>query len=48
MAAMELTMDRYWFLTWTTYGPWLPGDRRGFVGPVHPPGQKYEILFTKE
>ena len=25
-------MDRYWLLTWTTYGTWLPGDRRGFVG----------------
>src|SRR5262249_8467495 len=24
-------MDRYWLLTWTTYGTWLPGDRRGFV-----------------
>jgi REP element-mobilizing transposase RayT len=27
-------MDRYWFLTWTTYGTWLPGDLRGFVSPV--------------
>lgn len=27
-------MDRYWLLTWTTYGSWLPGDDRGFVGPV--------------
>ncbi|MEX2139900.1 MAG: transposase [Pirellulales bacterium] len=26
--------DRYWFLTWTTYGTWLPGDSRGFVSPV--------------
>lgn len=26
--------DRYWFLTWTTYGTWLPGDRRGFVSDV--------------
>ena len=24
-------MDRFWFLTWTTYGTWLPGDGRGFV-----------------
>lgn len=23
-----------WLLTWTTYGTWLPGDRRGFVGNV--------------
>ena len=22
---------RWWFLTWTTYGTWLPGDRRGSV-----------------
>jgi REP element-mobilizing transposase RayT len=24
-------MDRYWFLTWRTYGTWLPGED-GFVG----------------
>jgi len=23
-----------WLLTWTTYGTWLPGDERGFVGSV--------------
>jgi REP element-mobilizing transposase RayT len=27
-------MDRFWLLTWTTYGTWLPGDRRGFVSEV--------------
>src|SRR5690242_6610356 len=27
-------MDRYWLLTWTTYGTWLPGDRRGFVSDL--------------
>jgi REP element-mobilizing transposase RayT len=27
-------MDRYWFLTWRTYGTWLPGDERGFVDPI--------------
>jgi REP element-mobilizing transposase RayT len=27
-------MDRHWFLTWHTYGTWLPGDERGFVDPV--------------
>ena len=27
-------MERYWLLTWTTYGSWLPGDRRGFVSSV--------------
>ena len=26
--------DRYWLLTSTTYGTWLPGDDRGFVSPV--------------
>ena len=28
------SVERYWFLTWTTYGSWLPGDKRGFVGSV--------------
>jgi REP element-mobilizing transposase RayT len=27
-------MDRYWLLTSTTYGTWLPGDHRGFVSNV--------------
>ena len=27
-------MDRHWFLTWTTYGSWLPGDPRGFVSQL--------------
>lgn len=27
-------MDRYWLLSWTTYGTWLPGDQRGFVGEL--------------
>ena len=25
---------RIWFLSWTAYGEWLPGDARGFVGRV--------------
>jgi REP element-mobilizing transposase RayT len=25
---------RYWLVTSTTYGSWLPGDRRGFVGKI--------------
>jgi hypothetical protein len=25
-------MDRIWFLTWHTYGTWLPGLELGFVG----------------
>jgi REP element-mobilizing transposase RayT len=29
-----LSMDRYWFLTWTTYATWLPGDSRGSVTTV--------------
>lgn len=35
-------MDRYWLLTWTTYGTWLPGDRRGFVSNV-PDGPGPEV-----
>jgi len=27
-------MHRIWLLTWTTYGTWLPGDRRGFVSNI--------------
>jgi hypothetical protein len=27
-------MDRYWLLTNTLYGTWLPGSERGFVGHV--------------
>jgi REP element-mobilizing transposase RayT len=27
-------IDRSWFLTWTTYGTWLPGDARGSVSDV--------------
>lgn len=30
-----LSIERYWFLTWTTYGSWLPGDKRGFTAPEH-------------
>lgn len=33
-------MDRYWLLTWTTYGTWLPGDARGFVSDVREGGDK--------
>ena len=27
-------MDRHWLFTSTTYGNWLPGDRRGFISNV--------------
>lgn len=30
-----------WFLTWTTYGTWLPGDVRGFVSRAPRPGGKH-------
>ena len=30
-------MDRYWLLTWSTYGTWLPGDGRGFVTDLRDP-----------
>jgi REP element-mobilizing transposase RayT len=29
-----MDFDRHWFLTWTTYGTWLPGDPRGNVTTV--------------
>lgn len=29
-------MDRWWFLTWRTYGTWLPGEE-GFVGHYRVP-----------
>jgi REP element-mobilizing transposase RayT len=31
---MEYSPTRTWFLTWRTYGTWLPGDERGFIGAV--------------
>ncbi len=31
------TPDRHWLITWTTYGSWLPGDARGFVGNIREP-----------
>ena len=27
-------MDRYWLISWTCYGTWLPGARRGFVSYI--------------
>lgn len=29
-----MTCDRYWLLTWHTYGTWLPGEVKGFVSAV--------------
>ena len=37
-------MDRYWLLTWHTYGTWLPGDRRGFVGRVREGSGPREVV----
>ena len=34
LAGPKFLMDRYWLLSWTTYGSRLPGDDRGFVGNV--------------
>jgi REP element-mobilizing transposase RayT len=34
---LETAVDRYWLLTWRTYGTRLPGDDRGFVCPVTGP-----------
>jgi REP element-mobilizing transposase RayT len=38
-------MDRYWLLTSTTYGNWLPGDERGFVSRVRD-GEGRSILHN--
>jgi REP element-mobilizing transposase RayT len=36
-------MARWWLLTWTTYGTWLPGDPRGSVASVRTkPGPRRE------
>src|SRR2546422_11604996 len=37
-----MDLDRFWLLTWTTYGSWLPGDTRGSVTSVrnHAPKRK--------
>jgi len=35
-------VDRYWFLTWRTYGTWLPGEN-GFVGYYYPDGARRVI-----
>ncbi len=29
------------FLTWTTYGTWLPGDKRGYVSNTRLPDSRY-------
>jgi REP element-mobilizing transposase RayT len=42
--------DRIWFLTWTTYGTWLPGDERGFVSPKFDgtvPERRHNALGTE-
>jgi REP element-mobilizing transposase RayT len=38
-------MDRYWLLTWSTYGTRLPGDSRGFVSPIRN-GQNSHIVHN--
>ncbi|HQX48737.1 MAG TPA: transposase [Planctomycetaceae bacterium] len=35
--------DRYWHLTWTTYGQWLPGDERGSVTRIRMPDEEHRI-----
>ena len=37
-----MDLDRYWFLTWTIYGTWLPGDPRGNVTSIKDgPGRRH-------
>jgi REP element-mobilizing transposase RayT len=38
--------DRHWLLTWTTYGTWLPGDRRGFVSRMPTGYRTWELHNT--
>ena len=44
-------MDRYWLITWTTYGTWLAGDERGFVSNVYSddggPEVRHNIVGTE-
>src|SRR5262249_19120345 len=35
--AEDYLTDRFWLITRTCYGNWLPGDGRGFVGNVREP-----------
>lgn len=34
-------IDRFWLLTWTCYGQWLPGDPRGSVTRLEAQGQSH-------
>jgi len=44
-------MEKWWFITWSTYGSWLPGDPRGFQswrGREHvPPPKRYSRGATE-
>lgn len=40
-----MELNRYWLLTSTTYGTWLPGERRGFAGPV-PDGHSAYVVHN--
>jgi hypothetical protein len=32
-----MDIDRYWLISWTCHGNWLPGAAHGFVGNVREP-----------
>ena len=38
-----MAYDRYWLLTWTTYGQWLPGDPRGSVTRLRESGFSHRV-----
>jgi REP element-mobilizing transposase RayT len=40
---MNSNVTDTWFLTWTTYATWLPGDRRGFVGAVRETSSRLKV-----
>lgn len=39
----KMAYDRYWLLTWTTYGQWLPGDPRGSVTRLRESGFSHRV-----
>lgn len=40
---MRSLENRHWFLTWTTYGSWVPGDPRGSTSATHSLDRKIEL-----
>jgi REP element-mobilizing transposase RayT len=43
----QLELQRYWLITSTTYGTWLPGDDRAFVSNVRVDDQEHEVRHNR-